>query len=117
LRFPASAYGIVSHYPPSKNCLISYAWKLDSFKAYENMYFNPRAKDFPTIINPSSINISYLKTDIKNSYILYGGKMRNDLVAFLQGGVLSSFMDVKLDRKNKLILIKTTHLDITLKTQ
>lgn len=115
LRFPAAATPFVSHYPPSKNCLISYAWKLDSFKAYENKYFNPRAKDFPPIVNLSSIKTSYLKTDIKNSYILYGGKMRNDLSALLQGGILSTILDVKLDRKNNFILIKTSQLDIALR--
>lgn len=119
LRKSSTAFGRVEHYPPFKNCLISYAWNLDSFKTYENKFFNPRFRDFPYFVNPSSIKKSYISTDIfnvsDNLYCLFGSKMRNDLSGYYQGSSLSGIKDIKYDKINKLIIIKTSQLDIALK--
>jgi hypothetical protein len=120
LRFSNNAYGFIRHSPPNANCLISYGWKLDSFRAYDGKYFNPRTKDvFSWVVNPSGIKYNYINTDMFNIqdklYCLYGSRMDNNKVG-AQGGIINtSIMDIKLDRKNKEVLIKTSQLDIALK--
>lgn len=121
LRYSSQAIGRVTHYPPLKNCLISYVWKLDSFRAYENKYFDPRVRDFPASTNQTPDGKNYIKTDMfdiqNNLYCLFGSKMRNDLssIYIYNGSLFSSIIDIKLDRKNKQVLIKTSQLDIALK--
>jgi hypothetical protein len=112
LRFPSNLSLPLNHYPPETNCLVAHLWNIDSFKAYENKYFNPKSKR--TNMGPlNRINISYLNSDILNSYSLYGLNLFDRV--FGRMGFSSKILDVKIDRKNQFILIKTTLLDITLR--